>query len=282
MTAYEVIQQHPEWVESERTPKAAIQERAKRYVEDYKGNGNFANGITKDLDDLLSRRDITNDFAGVVADGNTAQANTDSPEYLTDRRKAQIYAIFVKAVITELSGKAICTAAQVEEWRERYAVKFEGLQARPDRNIKRNESQQINYIDLGDSTAKALYIELNDQKTIIDCSEKTFLWYFGSDKNRADIEQPERIKWYERANAFAYLCLLIKIRITGSTEYKQIDWEKAKRIFSNETDSSWKSQALSNYVSGYRNNESLPDNFDIKALCKAKEKLVELRKKMEK
>ncbi len=282
MTAYEVIQQHPEWVESERTPKAAIQERAKRYVEDYKGNGNFANGITKDLDDLLSRRDITNDFAGVVADGNTAQANTDSPEYLTDRRKAQIYAIFVKAVITELSGKAICTAAQVEEWRERYAVKLEGLQARPDRNIKRNESQQINYIDLGDSTAKALYIELNDQKTIIDCSEKTFLWYFGSDKNRADIEQPERIKWYERANAFAYLCLLIKIRITGSTEYKQIDWEKAKRIFSNETDSSWKSQALSNYVSGYRNNESLPDNFDIKALCKAKEKLVELRKKMEK
>lgn len=282
MTAYEVIQQHPEWVESERTPKAAIQERAKRYVEDYKGNGNFANGITKDLDDLLSRRDITNDFAGVVADGNTAQANTDSPEYLTDRRKAQIYAIFVKAVITELSGEAICTAAQVEEWRERYAVKLEGLQARPDRNIKRNESQQINYIDLGDSTAKALYIELNDQKTIIDCSEKTFLWYFGSDKNRADIEQPERIKWYERANAFAYLCLLIKIRITGSTEYKQIDWEKAKRIFSNETDSSWKSQALSNYVSGYRNNESLPDNFDIKALCKAKEKLVELRKKMEK
>ena len=282
MTAYEVIQQHPEWVESERTPKAAIQERAKRYVEDYKGNGNFANGITKDLDDLLSRRDITNDFAGVVADGNTAQANTDSPEYLTDRRKAQIYAIFIKAVISELSGKAICTAAQVEEWRERYAVKLEGLQARPDRNIKRNESQQINYIDLGDSTAKALYIELNDQKTIIDCSEKTFLWYFGSDKNRADIEQPERIKWYERANAFAYLCLLIKIRITGSTEYKQIDWEKAKRIFSNETDSSWKSQALSNYVSGYRNNESLPDNFDIKALCKAKEKLVELRKKMEK
>ena len=282
MTAYEVIQQHPEWVESERTPKAAIQERAKRYVEDYKGNGNFANGITKDLDDLLSRRDITNDFAGVVADGNTAQANTDSPEYLTDRRKAQIYAIFVKAVITELSGKAICTAAQVEEWRERYAVKLEGLQARPDRNIKRNESQQINYIDLGDSTAKALYIELNDKRTAIDCSEKTFLWYFGSDKNRADIEQPERIKWYERANAFAYLCLLIKIRITGSTEYKQIDWEKAKRIFSNETDSSWKSQALSNYVSGYRNNESLPDNFDIKALCKAKEKLVELRKRMEK
>ena len=282
MTAYEVIQQHPEWVESERTPKAAIQERAKRYVEDYKGNGNFANGITKDLDDLLSRRDITNDFAGVVADGNTAQANTDSPEYLTDRRKAQIYAIFVKAVITELSGKAICTAAQVEEWRERYAVKLEGLQARPDRNIKRNESQQINYIDLGADTAKALYKELNDKKTIIECSEETFLWYFGSDKNRADIEQPERIKWYERANAFAYLCLLIKIRITGSTEYKQIDWEKAKRIFSNETDSSWKSQALSNYVSGYRNNESLPDNFDIKALCKAKEKLVELRKKMEK
>ena len=78
-TAREIIQQHPEWVESERTPKAAIQERAKRYVEDYKGNDNFANGITKDLDDLLSLRDATNDFAGVVADGNTAQANTDSP-----------------------------------------------------------------------------------------------------------------------------------------------------------------------------------------------------------
>ena len=282
MTPYNIIQQHPEWVTSERTPRAAIQNEARRYVRELEGSKNFSSLITEDLDDLLRQRDATNDFAGVVADGKTAQANTDSPEYLTDRRKAQIYVIFIKAVISELSGKAICTAAQVEEWRERYAVKLEGLQARPDRNIKRNESQQINYIDLGDSTAKALYIELNDQKTIIDCSEKTFLWYFGSDKNRADIEQPERIKWYERANAFAYLCLLIKIRITGSTEYKQIDWEKAKRIFSNETDSSWKSQALSNYVSGYRNNESLPDNFDIKALCKAKEKLVELRKKMEK
>ena len=137
MTAYEIIQQHPEWVTSERVPRAAIQERAKRYVSDYKGNGNFAKGVTEDLDDLLRRRDATNDFAGIVADGDTPQVNTESPEYLADKRKAKICAIFVEAVISELAGRSICTAAQIQEWRERYGVKLEGLQGKTEQITKR-------------------------------------------------------------------------------------------------------------------------------------------------
>ena len=89
MTAYEIIQQHPEWATSERVPTAAIQERAKRYVSDYKGNGNFAKGVTEDLADLLRRRDATNDFACIVADGDTPQVNTESPKYLADKRKSK-------------------------------------------------------------------------------------------------------------------------------------------------------------------------------------------------
>ena len=131
MTAYEIIQQHPEWAEKERTPRAAIQNAARRYVRELEGSKNFCSLITEDLDDLLGLRDTTNDFAGIVADGSKAQVSTESPEYLADKRKAQIYAIFVKAIISELSGKAICTAAQVDQWRERYGVKLEGLKGKP-------------------------------------------------------------------------------------------------------------------------------------------------------
>ena len=79
MTAYNIIHRHPEWVTSERIPRAAIQNEARRYVRELEGSKNFSSLITEDLDDLLRQRDAINDFAGVVADGQTAQANTDSP-----------------------------------------------------------------------------------------------------------------------------------------------------------------------------------------------------------
>ena len=66
MTAYNIIQQHPEWVTSERIPRAAIQNEARRYVRELEGSKNFSSLITEDLDDLLRQRDATNDFAGVV------------------------------------------------------------------------------------------------------------------------------------------------------------------------------------------------------------------------
>lgn len=200
MTAYEAIQQHPEWVTSERVPRAAIQERAKRYVSDYKGNGNFAKGVTEDLDDLLRRRDATNDFAGIVADGDTPQVNTESPEYLADKRKAKICAIFVKAVISELAGRSICTAAQIQEWRERYGVKLEGLQGK-----SKKETKEFEPIGLDEERATKIYNWAFRSKRI-ECTEDDFIWYFGKKTDRTNSLQPNPIKWNGKRNELAYLC----------------------------------------------------------------------------
>jgi hypothetical protein len=298
MRIYDIHNQHPEWVENPQAHKEEIRDTAHTYVmEFFKMGADVRNRVLfRDLNAMAGNRQdllIYSQYQGDPESDKETRAKVQILEkvfrYIIRYLAYYGYVLNFEEVEEfykdSIVGDNTFSFIDIEEWpTNAQEVKEKSLNDFLEtlRGIERNESQHINYIDLGDDTAKALYIELNDQNTIIDCSEKTFLWYFGSDKNRADIEQPERIKWYERANAFAYLCLLIKIRITGSTEYKQIDWEKAKRIFSNETDSSWKSQALSNYVSGYRNNESLPDNFDITALSKAKEKLVELRKKMEK
>lgn len=192
MTPYNIIQQHPEWVTSERTPRAAIQNEARRYVRELEGSKNFSSLITEDLDDLLRQRDATNDFAGVVADGKTAQANTDSPEYMTDRRKAQIYAIFVKAVISELSGKAICTAAQVEEWRERYAVKLEGLKGKTTTAKAGNETRSLEPILY--SRAKQIYKALIDY-SLIDCEESDFTNLFCVAPGKHYDKAPNTIEW---------------------------------------------------------------------------------------
>ena len=200
MTAYEAIQQHPEWVTSERVPRAAIQERAKRYVSDYKGNGNFAKGVTEDLDDLLRRRDATNDFAGIVADGDTPQVNTESPEYLADKRKAKICAIFVKAVISELAGRSICTAAQIQEWRERYGVKLEGLQGK-----SKKETKEFEPIGLDEERAIKIYNWARRSERI-ECTEDAFIWYFGKKTDRTNDLPPAPIKWKGLQNELAYLC----------------------------------------------------------------------------
>lgn len=192
MTAYGIIQQHPEWVTSERTPRAAIQKTAARYIRELEGSKNFSGLITEDLDDLLRQRDAANDFAGVVADGNKAQANTDSFEYLTDRRKAQIYAIFIKAVITELSGKAVCTAAQVEEWKERYAVKLEGLKGKTTVAKAGNDTRSLEPILY--SRAKQIYKALFDY-SLIDCEESDFTNLFCVAPGKHYDKAPNTIEW---------------------------------------------------------------------------------------
>ena len=210
MTAYEIIQQHPEWVTSERVPRAAIQERAKRYVSDYKGNGNFAKGVTEDLDDLLRRRDATNDFAGIVADGDTPQVNTESPEYLADKRKAKICAIFVEAVISELAGRSICTAAQIQEWRERYGVKLEGLQGKTEQITKVVRELK----PIADIKAEKIYMSLKNWE-YIDCGEDIFLWHFGERKHRKEMQAPAIVEWKKNLQyVFAYCCN----RISNITE----------------------------------------------------------------
>lgn len=247
MTAYNIIQQHPEWVTSERTPRAAIQNEARRYVRELEGSKNFSSLITEDLDDLLRQRDATNDFAGVVADGNKAQANTDSPEYLTDRRKAQIYAIFIKAVISELSGKAVCTAAQVEEWKERYAVKLEGLKGKDEKEKKRYCNVPDCVKSIVNDQAKKIYAGLA-KYGYIDCAESTFLWYFGN-KSRREAKQPQKIKWITEDQkdgvkifAFIWKCLY-RFAETGDIEKEtDVSWQIIDKYF--DVPQAWLSKTL--------------------------------------
>ena len=193
MTAYEIIQQHPEWAEKERTPRAAIQNAARRYVRELEGSKNFCSLITEDLDDLLGLRDTTNDFAGIVADGSKAQVSTESPEYLADKRKAQIYAIFVKAIISELSGKAICTAAKVDQWRERYGVKLEGMKGKPAKVSAKPTKARLNPIDK--ETLETVY---NSCK-YLSCARETFLSYF----SEQGIGDREPLTWKGAKYQFA-------------------------------------------------------------------------------
>ena len=193
MTAYGIIQQHPEWVTSERTPRAAIQKTAARYIRELEGSKNFCSLITEDLDDLLRHRDATNDFAGVVTDNsNKTQVSEESPEYMADKRKAQIYAIFIKAVISELSGKAICTAAQVEEWRERYAVKLEGLKGKTTVAKAGNDTRSLEPILY--SRAKQIYKALFDY-SLIDCEESDFTNLFCVAPGKHYDKAPNTIEW---------------------------------------------------------------------------------------
>lgn len=232
MTPYNIIQQHPEWVTSERTPRAAIQNEARRYVRELEGSKNFSSLITEDLDDLLRQRDATNDFAGVVADGKTAQANTDSPEYMTDRRKAQIYAIFIKAVISELSGKAICTAAQVEEWRERYAVKLEGLEGKREQTTKRDTDLK----PIDDTKAEQIYTQLKNWQ-YIDCSEDVFMWHFGERIHRTEKDTPKKVNWLGNDDrVFVVCCNKINKIATGK---ERANWIGLKKHFNPNPDWGW-------------------------------------------
>lgn len=199
MTAYNIIQKHPEWLElmaCGATPKKDIQRVAKRHIEEMEGKQNFSKLISDDIEELLKarysilksplREEIEN-FDGIEFDGVIIK-----PDYSNIARKehlAEVCAIFIKAVITELSGKAVCTAAQVEEWRERYAVKLEGLKGK----IQQVKKTDIRLKPISDNRTKEIFTKLIDYK-YIDCEESAFLWYFGEERHRRK-EQPRKIKW---------------------------------------------------------------------------------------
>lgn len=263
MTAYEIIQQHPEWVTSERVPRAAIQERAKRYVSDYKGNGNFAKGVTEDLDDLLRRRDATNDFAGIVADGDTPQVNTESPEYLADKRKAKICAIFVEAVISELAGRSICTAAQIQEWRERYGVKLEGLQGKTEQITKVVRELK----PIADLKAEKIYIKLKNL-CYIDCDEDVFLWHFGERKHRKEMRTPDKIRWHgDTISVFS----LVGDGICEFAGHKRAEWNLLRQHFSIEWTNDQLAQGKQDALDNQEREEIAPIAKALEEIRKADE-----------
>ena len=262
MTAYNIIHRHPEWVTSERTPRAAIQNEARRYVRELEGSKNFCSLITEDLDDLLRHRDATNDFAGIVTDNsNKTQVSEESPEYMADKRKAQIYAIFIKAVISELSGKAICTAAQVEEWRERYAVKLEGLEGKREQTTKHDTDLK----PIDDTKAEQIYGWLKKQQ-YIDCNEDVFMWHFGERIHRTEKDTPKKINWLGNDDrVFVVCCNKINKIATGK---ERANWIGLKKHFNPNPDWGW-DQDWKN-VKDRKNeavNRSLYDNERLKVIA---------------
>ena len=135
------------------------------------------------------------------------------------------------------------------------------------RIIERKESQQANYINVGDKLAESLYKELSDSKVILDCdcSKDNFLWYFGDDTHRTSKEQPNIIKWYGGINEFAYFALLMTLQTEGNVSI-MIEWEKYKRIFKNgKTGEEWKGlETAANKMKSPKN--ALPAKFKIQSL----------------
>lgn len=230
MTAYEVIQQHPEWVENPTTPRKQITEAARRYVRELDGGKHFNALIIDDVERLLKNRgllkkqieiheDLLKESTIIFNDTDGHAVNNDdyivsgtdgheveikaletAPDYIAAERKVKIYAIFIKAIIAELNGKAICAAAQIQEWRERYGVKLEGLQGKSKKKTKEFEP-----IGLDEKRAIRIYNWAFRSKRI-ECTEDDFIWYFGKKTDRTNSLQPNPIKWNGKRNELAYLC----------------------------------------------------------------------------
>ena len=257
MTAYNIIQKHPEWLElmvCGATPKKDIQRVAKRHIEEMEGKQNFSKLISDDIEELLKarysilksplREEIEN-FDGIEFDGVIIK-----PDYSNIARKehlAEVCAIFVKAIITELSGKAICTAAQVEEWRERYAVKLEGLKGKDEKEKKRYCNVPDCVKSIVNDQAKKIYAGLA-KYGYIDCAESTFLWYFGN-KTRREAKQPQKIKWITEDQkdgvkifAFIWKCLY-RFAETGDIEKEtDVSWQIIDKYF--DVPQAWLSKTL--------------------------------------
>lgn len=215
MTAYEVIQQHPEWVENPTTPRKQITEAARRYVRELDGGKHFNALIIDDVERLLKNRgllkkqieiheDLLKESTIIFndTDGHEVEikALETAPDYIAAERKVKIYAIFIKAIIAELNGKAICTAAQIQEWRERYGVKLEGLQGK-----SKKETKEFEPIGLDEERAIKIYNWARRSERI-ECTEDAFIWYFGKKTDRTNDLPPAPIKWKGLQNELAYLC----------------------------------------------------------------------------
>lgn len=221
MTAYEIIQQHPEWVKNPRATRKEIQAQAARYVRELDSKAAL---MVEDIDALLIARnailsptDQAKDFADIAIVGN---------EIVEDgaKRQAQVYAIFIKAIIAALNGKAICTAAQVEQWRERYGIKLDGLQGKPEKAVT------FEPIGLDNDSVMCLYNWLMDNGKI-NCTEQDFIWYFGKPQSRESDAEPKPIKWLgQQINEYVYFCHVCAIK-TGNARVK---WGTYNRIFTSD------------------------------------------------
>lgn len=277
MRIYDIHNQHPEWVENPQAHKEEIRDTAHTYVmEFFKMGADVRNRVLfRDLNAMAGNRQdllIYSQYQGDPESDKETRAKVQILEkvfrYIIRYLAYYGYVLNSEEVEELYVGDNTFSFIDIEEWptnaqeaKEKSLNEFlETL-----RGIERNEAQQINYIDLGDVTAQALYKELNDKTTIIDCSEETFLWYFGSDKNRADKEQPERIKWGADARKLAYLLLKLE-------EYKDKNLTGiVKRIFQNYKGSKAKTEwgELSNDKSKIVcSKKTKPKNFEIKALDK--------------
>ena len=193
MRANEIIQQHPEWVKNPRATQKAIQATVARYVQELEGSRNFAALIAEDIETLLSYRYAiinpvaeTKDFADIAIIGNETVEDGAG-------RQAKVYAIFTKAIIAELNGKAICTAAQVNQWRKRYGVKLEGLKGKPAKVSAKPTKARLNPIDK--ETLETVY---NSCK-YLSCARETFLSYF----SEQGIGDREPLTWKGAKYQFA-------------------------------------------------------------------------------
>lgn len=201
MTAFKKIEQNPEWVKNPTATRKEIEATARRYVRELdNGSKHFCELITDDLDALLIARnamlnpvDEAKDFAQIAIVGN---------EIIDDgaKRMAKVCTLFIKAIIVELNGKAICTAAQIQEWRERYGVKLEGLQGK-----SKKETKEFEPIGLAEKRAIKIYNWARCSGRI-ECTEDDFIWYFGKKTDRTNDLHPAPIKWKGLQNELAYLC----------------------------------------------------------------------------
>ena len=281
MRIYDIHNQHPEWVENPTAHRAEIREAAHAYIWDFfKMGADVRDRVL--LRDLNAIADNRNQILAIGA--NIGDPDISEKEQSDNKTKAQILEKVFRYIIRYLAYYGY--ALQYDDVEHFYLVRDNDLyfidreewlttdkvQANEDfteiadilRNIERDKAQQINYIDLGDDKAKALYKELNEKKTIVDCNEDDFLWYFGSDGNRTEKKQPERIKWNDDAKKLAYLTLLIE------TYKNETLVGTIKRIFHNYKGTKRKEEwgELSNDKSKMNSGKAeKPKNFEIKAFC---------------
>lgn len=259
MTAYEVIQQHPEWVKNPTATRKAIEAAARRYVRELNNNAL----IVEDLDALLIARNAllnpteeAKDFAQIAIVGN---------EIVDDgaKRMAKVYALFIKGIIAELNGKAICTAAQIQEWRERYGVKLEGLQAQPEK-VKGTVRELKPIADL---KAEKVFIKLKNWG-YIDCNEDVFLWHFGERKNRVGKPAPDKVKWNgDTISIFS----LVGDGICEFAGHKRAEWNLLRQHFSIDWTNAQLTQGKQDALDNQEREEIAPIAEALEAIRKADE-----------
>ena len=264
MTAYEIIQQHPEWVKNPTATRKEIEATARRYVRELdNGSKHFCELITDDLDALLIARnamlnpvDEAKDFAQIAIVGN---------EIIDDgaKRMAKVCTLFIKAIVVELNGKAICTAAQIQEWRERYGVKLEGLQGKTEQITKVVRELK----PIADLKAEKIYIKLK-YLCYIDCDEDVFLWHFGERKHRKEMRTPDKIRWHgDTISVFS----LVGDGICEFAGHKRAEWNLLRQHFSIEWNNAQLTQGKQDALDNQEREEIAPIAKALEEIRKADE-----------